>query len=187
MRYGVVSDIHCQADALKLAIESMGPIEALLCLGDSIDQFRFCNETVALLRSSGAHTLVGNHEEAFFAGEGRRASYVDPDLADWLEARPDRLQLQLGGRRLLLVHSTPWRSNHAYVAETHADFSRFEVPGVDILLYGHTHQPVVRRVGNTLVVNPGSVGEGRPTLNGFVRSFAVLDPATLHAEIIELD
>lgn len=29
-----------------------------------------------------------------------------------------------------------------------------------ILAYGHTHVPVVSRVGETLIVNPGSVGQG---------------------------
>ena len=29
-----------------------------------------------------------------------------------------------------------------------------------MLLCGHTHVPTVRRIGDTLLVNPGSVGEG---------------------------
>ncbi|MFD2138397.1 metallophosphoesterase family protein [Novosphingobium resinovorum] len=56
-----------------------------------------------------------------------------------------------------------------------------------MLIYGHTHVPVVRRLGGTLVINPGSVGEGRPEPRGFVRSCAVLDTATGEARIIDLD
>ncbi|MFC6438221.1 metallophosphoesterase family protein [Novosphingobium resinovorum] len=59
--------------------------------------------------------------------------------------------------------------------------------GTDVLIYGHTHVPVVRRLGGTLVINPGSVGEGRPEPRGFVRSCAVLDTATGEARIIDLD
>jgi putative phosphoesterase len=187
VRLGIVSDIHGQAQALREALSAMGPIDRLLCLGDSIQQSLFCNETVALLRDRDALAIRGNHEDAFFAGTGRAAAGVDPVLADWLAARPPAIAFEAVGRRVLLVHSTPWPSGHAYVPPSHRDFSRFADAGADILLYGHTHQPVVRRIGATLVVNPGSTGEGRPTDHGFVRSCAVLDPAAMTAEIIDLD
>jgi putative phosphoesterase len=187
MRYGVVSDIHGQPRALEQAIAAMGPTEGLICLGDSISQTRFCNATIALLRAHAAVTIIGNHEQAFFAGAARQGASVDRELADWLASRPTELELQVRGRRLLLVHSTPWPSGHAYVPEGHRDFHRFAVPGADVVLYGHTHQPLVRRLGGCLVVNPGSVGEGRPGPHGFVRSCAVLDVDAGEAEIIDLD
>lgn len=34
--------------------------------------------------------------------------------------------------------------------------------GADVLVNGHTHAPLVRRVGGVLLVNPGAVGEGVP-------------------------
>jgi putative phosphoesterase len=48
----------------------------------------------------------------------------------------------------------------------------------DIVLYGHTHQQVVRRLGRVLVVNPGSAGDPRDPRNGGQLSCAVLDTAT---------
>lgn len=187
MRIGIVSDIHGQPKALAAALAAIGPVDELLCLGDSISHARFCNDTVALLRSYDALTILGNHEEAFFAGQGRDAVHVERDLADWLASRPSRIDIVLGGRRVTIVHSTPWPSAHAYVAPTHPDFSRFGGEDVDLLLYGHTHMPTIKQVSATLVVNPGSVGEGRPTDDGFVRSCAVVDLATLSAEIVDLD
>lgn len=187
MRFGIVSDIHCQPAALRAALAAMGRIDGLICLGDAINQANFCNETVGLLRAHDAITIVGNHEEVFFAGPGRHRPPVDSDLADWLTGRPGSLETCLGGMRALLVHSTPWPSGHAYVPQGHRDFHRFAVPDVDVVLYGHTHQPVVCQLGGTLVVNPGSVGEGRPTMSGFVRSCAVLDTQARRAFTIDLD
>jgi putative phosphoesterase len=187
MRLGLVSDIHGQTEALRQALQAMGPIDRLLCLGDSIQQARFCNETVRMLRDRDVLAIRGNHEEAFFAGTGRTAPHVDPTLADWLAALPASIGLEADGRRILLVHSTPWPSGHAYVPPSHRDFHRFAEVKADILIYGHTHLPVNQRVGGVLVVNPGSVGEGRPTGQGFVRSCAVLDVAAMTAEIIDLD
>lgn len=187
MRLGIVSDIHGQCDALEAALTAMGPIDRLLCLGDSISQASFSNETVALLRAQDPLIIIGNHEEAFFAGRGRHGARVDPALAEWLATRPAQLEAEIGGRRILLAHSTPWGSDHEYVPPTHRDFGRFGEGDAHVVLYGHTHQPVVRQIGQTLVVNPGSVGEGRPTDHGFVRSCAVVDLETLAVEIIDLD
>ena len=187
MKLGIVSDIHGQPIALKAALAAMEPVDQLICLGDSISQARFCNQTIALLRAHDALTILGNHEEAFFAGRGRNAAHVDADLADWLASRPSQIDLEVDGYRILVVHSTPWPSGHAYIPSTHPDFARFAEREVDVVLYGHTHVPLVQRIGNTLVINPGSVGEGRPTSAGFSRSCAVLDLADLTAEIIDLD
>jgi putative phosphoesterase len=187
MRVGIVSDIHGQIDALRHALAAMGAVDRLVCLGDSIQQGRFSNETIALLRERDALTIRGNHEEAFFSGAGRTMSRIDPDLADWLVSRPASIAFEAEGRRVLLVHSTPWPSSHSYVVPTHRDFARFAEADADIVLYGHTHVPVVREIEGVLVVNPGSVGEGRPTGRGFVRSCAVLDLTRFEVEIIDLD
>lgn len=187
MRVGIVSDIHGQADSLREAIAAMGRIDRLVCLGDAIHQAAFCNETIGLLRQHDALSIVGNHEEAFFAGPGRGRAHVDAALADWLSRHPSRMETMLGDLRALVVHSTPWPSDHAYVPQAHRDFHRFAVPGFHVVLYGHTHQPLVCRLRDTLVINPGSVGEGRPTLQGFVRSCALLDTDAHSAEIIDLD
>ena len=54
MRIGIVSDIHCNHEALRVALERMGDVDELLCAGDSVYQFRFSNEVMALLRERGA-------------------------------------------------------------------------------------------------------------------------------------
>jgi len=188
VRIGVVSDIHCNIAALEHAIELMGPIDRLFALGDIIDEFRFSAPVVGLLRARGALTIRGNHEQIFFDGPGadaRLGAVADTALADWLATRPREVELELLGRRMLLVHATPWPSNYDYVPPSSSAFSRFADVDADIVLYGHTHLPVVRQVGSTLVINPGSVGVGRPHDHGFVQSCAVVDLAIGVAEIID--
>ena len=63
MKLGIVSDLHCNFDGLNRALDIMGQIDELLCLGDSIYEYRFSNEVVALLKERGAHVIQGNHEE----------------------------------------------------------------------------------------------------------------------------
>lgn len=91
MRLGLVSDIHGNHRALRYALERMGPIDRLLCMGDVITQSRFCNETVRILRDQDALTIWGNHEAVFYGPLGdraRAADWIEPDLRDWLGARP---------------------------------------------------------------------------------------------------
>ena len=52
----------------------------------------------------------------------------------------------------------------------------------DLVIYGHTHKPDIRKVRNTLIVNPGEVGTwlyGKSTA-------ALVDLNKMEAEIIEL-
>jgi putative phosphoesterase len=188
VKLGIVSDIHCNAAGLRRAIDLMGDIDELICLGDSIWEYRFSNEVVALLEERAAHTILGNHEEGFLGPLGERARAregTDPALLDWLAARPHRIELDCGGKRLLLVHSTPWEPRGAYIHPGDALLARFAEAEADIVLYGHTHRQVVKRFGDVLVVNPGSAGDARDHRNGRQLSCAVLDTASEEVRIID--
>ena len=49
---------------------------------------------------------------------------------------------------------------------------------------GHTHVPMAARKGRTLVVNPGSIGEGRGSDPERSVSYAVLDTDSEEVEIV---
>ena len=185
MKLGIVSDLHCNFDGLTRALDIMGQIDELLCLGDSIFEYRFSNEVVALLKARGAHVIQGNHEEVFMGPQGVRArgrDTVDRALLQWLADRPTRIELEFGGKKVLMVLSTPWEPRGTYVYPHSPQFARFGEAEADFVLYGHTHQQVVRRIGGLLVINPGSPGEGRDHTNGRQLSCAVLD--TVSAEVV---
>ena len=89
MRVGIVSDLHCNVAGLSQALDLMGDVDELICLGDSIWEYRFSNEIVRLLKERGAHTILGNHEEGFLGPQGVRARQPE-----WI----DRSLLQLARR-----------------------------------------------------------------------------------------
>lgn len=93
------------------------------------------------------------------------------------------LQERAGGR----IHNQPYIftlndrnivvMHEHYVVEALADSGHF-----DLVVYGHTHRPDVRKVKNTLVVNPGEVSTylyGKSTI-------AIVDLVRMEAEIAEL-
>jgi putative phosphoesterase len=178
VKLGIVSDVHCNERSLKRALDIIGDADELVCLGDSIFEYRFSNEVVAILRDRGAQVILGNHEEGFFGPLGARArgaEWIDPALLTWLAERPHRLELELDGKRVLLVHSTPWEPRGSYIFPHSPQLGRFAEADADFVLYGHTHHQLVRRIGRVLIINPGSAGDARDHSNGRQLSCAVLD------------
>jgi putative phosphoesterase len=188
VKVGIVSDVHCNGAGLARALALMGDSDELFCLGDSIYEYRFSNEVVRLLREHRAQVILGNHEECFFGPQGERARArdgIDRELAAWLADQPHRRELRFGGKRLLLVHSTPWEPRGTYVHPESRELDRFAEADADVVLYGHTHQQVVRRIGRVLVINPGSAGEARDHRNGRLLSCAVLDTVSEEVQLFD--
>jgi putative phosphoesterase len=187
VRLGIVSDVHCNHEGLLRALRNLADVDELICLGDSIYEYRFSNEVVRILKDSGAHTILGNHEEGFLGPHGiraRQADWIDRPLLQWLADRPRRLELGLGDKKLIAIHSTPWEPRGAYIYPHSGLLHRFGEVDADFILYGHTHHQLVQRVGQTLVINPGSAGEARDSSNGRQLSCAMLDTVTEEVVVI---
>lgn len=188
MRIGIVSDLHCNHRGLLRALDILGDVDELVCLGDSIYEYRFSNEVVQTLKDRRAQVILGNHEEGFLGPQGVRArqpGWIDQSLLSWLAERPHRIEIEVDDKRLLIVHSTPWEPRGSYVYPHSSHLARFGEADADFVLYGHTHHQLVRRVGRVLVVNPGSAGEARDPGNGRQLSCAVLD--TRSEEVVMID
>ncbi len=50
MKLGILSDLHCNERGLMRVLALIGDVDALLCIGDSIYDFRFSNAVVRRLR-----------------------------------------------------------------------------------------------------------------------------------------
>jgi putative phosphoesterase len=187
VKVGIVSDIHCNAIGLQLALDAIGHVDEVLCLGDAIFEYRFSNDVVRLLRDRRAHIIQGNHEEVFLSPAGSRARErpgLDAGLIAFLAEQPLRKELMIGGKKLLMVHSTPWEPRGEYVHPHSTKLARFAETDAHYVLYGHTHVQVVRRVGRVLVINPGSAGDARDPTNDRQLSCAILDTATDEVEVL---
>ena len=181
MRLGIVSDIHCNIEALDQAVERMGPIDELLCAGDACYQFRFSNAVAKRLRALGAKYVLGNHEDILLSPDGIRAQQsdkVNQDLLEWTRGIPHYIRTQVNGKRLLMFHSTPWPPYKDYLYPSSPELERLSQEDADYIIYGHTHYQLQRRIGRALVINPGSTGEPRDPSNAFQLSCVVLDTQT---------
>jgi putative phosphoesterase len=186
VRIGIVSDIHGNAQGLACALERMGDVDELLCVGDMVEEFRFSNEVVSTLRDRDAKCVLGNHDLGLLSEHGQRArsaAHVDPELVEWLRSHPLTLELELDGKRLVMAHASPCAPHTQYVVPHSPEMRRIGQIDADYVVIGHTHTQFVQRVGQPLVINPGSAGQARDHGNGKRLSYAVLDTATDHVEI----
>ena len=177
MRIGVVSDVHGNAAGLAVALERMGDVDELLCVGDIVEEFRFDNGAVEMLRSRDARCVLGNHDVGLLGPHGisaRSAAHVDPVLVEWLGTQPLTIDTMVEGHRLVMTHASPCAPHTQYVLPMSAEMRRIRHVDADVVVIGHTHRQMVHRVGRPLVVNPGSVGQARDPRNGRRLSYAVM-------------
>ena len=189
MRIGIVSDVHGNIAGLQAALDRMDPIDELLCAGDSVYQYRWSNEAVALLRERGARVVLGNHDEIILGRDGERAramEHVRGDLVEWLREQPYAVDAEVGGRRFLMAHSSPW-GGWEYHYPHDPLWKRTATLEHDVVVTGHTHVPMAERFGDTLVINPGSVGEARHPGNGYRLSCALWDTASDEVHFYEYE
>jgi putative phosphoesterase len=95
------------------------------------------------------------------------------DPRELIEALPDRVRIAVGDRVLLLMHGHRGKTARS-AAKAAAE------PGVDLIVFGHSHKPLIEQEGETILFNPGSPTERRwnPHFGlGLVRvSAAAIDP-----------
>ena len=209
MRALVVSDIHGNIDAL-LAVEAwrrtQPPVDAVWLLGDLVDYGGAPGEVIAWAREHATTAVRGNHDHAMATGEGCRSSamFLGPSVAtreyfrprlspadlDYLAGLPLEASIDLDGvGRAALVHASPTDPLFGYVATAAADevwLDAIAHAGAPrFLLVGQTHDQLVRTVGGTTIVNPGSVG--LPTDGDPRAAFAVFDSGAVAVHRVVYD
>jgi putative phosphoesterase len=181
VKLGIVSDVHCNLAGLDRALELMAPYDQLWCAGDSVFQFRWSNEVVGRLRELDARVVLGNHEETILSIDGVRAlasPKIDQDLVAWMRDQPYRLEEEVGGKRVLMTHGSPWEPWKDYHYPHETVWSKAATLNCDTVIVGHTHFKMAQRFGGVLVINPGSAGDPRDHRNDYQLSCAVWDTTT---------
>lgn len=159
MLIGVISDTHDNMPQIGRAVDLFNAKKAehVIHAGDFTSPFTF--------------RILNNLDAAFTGVFGNN----DGDkllLSKMSGGRvfPQPHAFELAGKRIIVIHEH-------HIAEALADSGHY-----DIVIYGHTHKPVIKKVKETLLVNPGEAGSwlyGKSTV-------AVVDLRTMQAEILPL-
>ena len=102
------------------------------------------------------------------AFKGKDIHAVSGNMCNWAtrQVLPEEKLIIIDGFSIGITHGTGPRHN----IEDRV-FVRF--PDADCIIYGHTHLPACRKIGKTLIVNPGSFqGTGK---HGYAGTYAILN------------
>jgi putative phosphoesterase len=179
MKIGIIADVHCNHEALRVALDRMGPVDELVCAGDAVYQFRFSNDVMDMLRERGARYVLGNHEDVLLGRWGEHArGAARGDALAYMAEQVHSIETRVNGKSLVVVHGSPFEPHNEYIYPNSPSLSRMAEIDADYIVLGHTHYQMAERVGRALVINPGSAGEARDPRNAFKLSYAILDTSS---------
>ena len=97
MRYGIISDIHANLEALEVALEWLREegVDEVICLGDVVGYGADPNECCRLTRETASVTLLGNHDAAVIGAMSTEYYYdAARDAIAWTRRQLDEENLR---------------------------------------------------------------------------------------------
>jgi predicted phosphodiesterase len=177
MRIGLFGDIHANLPALDAVLADMMSHrpDQLVCLGDLAITGPQPREVTARVRALGCPVVRGNWDawpveirDGRRSPEGYRAmdlwcaeQFTSSDL-HYLDGFPMTYDVPLpGGSMLFCFHGSPRSYNEVITGMTpYEELDRLlEGRRTGIAAGGHTHVAMLRRHGDGLMINPGSISE----------------------------
>ena len=195
MRLGFLSDAHGNPEGLERCLSTLfdANVDQVYFLGDALGYMPGEVEVDERLHALGAICVRGNHEamqlgelsvpeanERVYQLRGARAR-LRPEHYEWIATWPDSREMDVDGRRFLLVHGSPSDALGGYVYPD-SDLADFADLPYDHIVMGQTLRPFARSAGRVKVVNVGSCGMPRDV--GNVASCGVFDTQTEDFELL---
>jgi putative phosphoesterase len=173
MRIAILSDVHGNLEALKAFREDY---DELWVIGDLVNYGPHPAEVVRWVEEH-AHLVVrGNHDHAIGFNTSPRCSLPYKAMAEetswfthsvltaaqkrYLRLLPLTAQRRVGGHSFFICHAMPSDCLFGYL-EGSAErwIAELELAAADVLVAGHTHVPVLRKIKSQTLLNPGSAGQ----------------------------
>ncbi|QWG26066.1 radical SAM protein [Bradyrhizobium sediminis] len=178
---GAYSNLEATAAMLAEAGRLGIPPERVICTGDVVAYGADADATATLVRDFGCHVVMGNCEESLASGTSdcgcgfpedsacQRLSsawftYADrtvgAGLRAWMASLPRRIDVEIGGARLAVVHGGAEAINRFIFASTPASIKIAEIDraGVDGIIGGHCGIPFTQVIDGRLWHNSGALG-----------------------------
>ena len=175
MKIVIISDVHGNYDALSHLPEDY---DQLWVLGDLVNYGPQPAEVVNFVRRHAAHVVRGNHDHSIGFGEAPRCTprfremaettrrYTEAILSEddkkYLRSLPLQTDVWVGKTRCRLCHALP---SDPPFKDYPSQFKGWEDEcrrvGAELLFVAGGHVSFGIKVGSTLLVNPGSLGQPR--------------------------
>lgn len=159
MRFGIISDIHSNLEALSAVLDLLGSADALYCVGDVVGYGPNPNECCDIARER-AVTVLGNHDAAvagkmaldwFNSAARRAAEWTRDELTAENRLFLESLPLTSRSEHFMTVHgSLPMPERFFYITspwEARPTFDSMSPFGLCFIGHTHVAEYYVRKVG----------------------------------------
>ncbi len=174
MKILILSDIHGNDVGLKTVLQNAGSVDKILCAGDFSGYYPFVNEVITIAKKNNFISVLGNHD-AYQLGEKVPSdkknavtlsvdfvkNIISKESLDYLASLPQKLALTIANKKVLMVHGSPWDVLDGRIYPDYSSFDNFESLPYDIIIMGQSHYPFIKKVGEKVILNPGSCGQPR--------------------------
>ena len=156
---GVMSDTHDDMRMIRRAVRFLNSagVDFVLHAGDIVSPFTF--EELGKLKAGFAAVFGNNDGDKILLREKSKNRVFNQPLIK-----------EFSGRKFVVFHEP----DRAFLSARSGEF--------DVVVYGHTHRPEIKKIGAALLLNPGKVAallEGKSTL-------ALVETETLRARIADI-
>lgn len=168
-KIGLIADVHADVTSLRAALDLLTKIDVdeVLCAGDLVEKGPDGDLVVKMLKAEGVPTVMGNHDHyvvthlaSLLDVQGHPEHSLTTDTIEYLNKLPSYVKLEREGKRIFLAHGTPYDKYEYLFLNSPDDLYQLVVEETDlsdVVILGHTHAPMIVRVEDTTIVNPGSV------------------------------
>lgn len=145
MKILIVSDTHAQNKNLERVLERVGKIDMMIHLGD-VEGSEMHIEDIA---DCPIHMIAGNND--FFSDLEKEEEF------------------DIGGYHIFITHG------HQYYVSMGTERIKQEAleRKADIVMFGHTHKPIIDRGEDLITINPGSISY--PRQEGRKESYIIME------------
>ncbi len=185
MKLVIISDVHANAEAMDAVLHALPSADKIICAGDVVDRFYLNNDVFDLLERYDIDFIQGNHDDGIFHNYMCQRGWLSPENLSRVLSAPLEREYTFSGRNFLMVHGSPWNRLREYVYPDSPKIRSLGELSKDVIILGHTHVPMVKRVNGVTVINPGSIGQ--PPVTDPQPSYAIMDTDTGEVRIERID
>jgi len=198
VKLGLLADIHANSEALSNIVDELRRlhIDTVVVAGDTVGYYYNILLVREMLSTFQVFEVKGNHENQILSNDQSRWEEYEKKYGSGLRRNKDDLkqvglehirklthplEVNLDGRRMVVAHGTPWDiDEYLYQNSDSAGWNRVANLNADIVILGHTHHQMLRKINGKLIVNPGSVGQNRSAKS--IADWAILDLSNMSVD-----
>lgn len=137
MLIAVISDSHGNKDSINKIKKKISNADVLLFLGDGENDLA---------------EITNDFTGEVFAVRGN---------CDITGKYPEEQILEIQGKKIFICHGHRYNVKYGY----NSIYYRGKEIGADIVLFGHSHIPIIEEYNGIILMNPGSISHGMGRLN----------------------